>query len=279
MFTTNPNLIQDPPLPGSSQPTPLILIHDGGGTIFSYYCLGDLGRSVHGIANPHYESGQRWEGGIPEMARHYLSFVRDAVPNGSGDVILGGWSLGGLVALELARLLESTEDPTLGLRVVGIVMVDSVCPVVGEGWKPPAPFVPHAVQWSEFTQMETREKVTRCFEEARRMVDEWTLPVWEGGDGSKGSVGSRPPPVVLLRAMEAVPVEGEGMTKVDAHRSDRQLGWGKYRKDLVTKVIDIPGHHFNIFHTDDTLDSTTEGIKKACVELETINDSRASARA
>ena len=66
------------------------------------------------------------------MARHYLPSVKDAVPEG-GDVILGGWSLGGPVALELARLLESMENTTLGLRVVGIVMVNSVCPLLGEG--------------------------------------------------------------------------------------------------------------------------------------------------
>lgn len=272
MFTTNPNLIQDPPPSGpGSPPTPLILIHDGGGTIFSYYFLGDLGRSVHGIANPHYESGQRWEGGIPEMARHYLQFVKDAVgpEGGGGDVILGGWSLGGLIALELARQLESTEDPALGVRVVGIVMVDSVCPLVAEGWKPPVPVVQHAVQWSELTKEETKERVTRCFGEAMRMVGEWTLPVWDGV-----AVRSRPPPVVLLRAVDAVPVEGEGMTRVDIHRSDHQLGWGNYRKDLVTKVIDIPGHHFSIFHTEENLDTTTEGIKKACEELETMKESR-----
>ena len=43
------------------------------------------------------------------------------------------------------------------------------------------PVVPHAVQWTEFTKMEMREKVTRCFAEARRMVGEWMLPVWRAG--------------------------------------------------------------------------------------------------
>ncbi|KAL2132243.1 hypothetical protein VTI74DRAFT_4066 [Chaetomium olivicolor] len=281
MFDTNPNLVQEyhPPKgasPWSKEPTPLILIHDGGGTIFSYYCLGDLGRAVYGISNPHFQSGKAWEGGIPEMARQYIKFIKKAVPK--GNVIIGGWSLGGLISLEVARQLA--EEKGSGLNLLGIVMIDSVCPVVLT--EPALPVVQHAVQWGEHTKHETKERVTRCFEHATKMVRDWTLPTWgdeeaqdkEGKNGFHGSVRSpkgRPPPVVLLRAMDRVPVSKEGVSRVDIHREDQLLGWGNYRKDLITKVMDIPGHHFNIFHTDESLETTTEGIKMACSELETLN--------
>ncbi|KAK3297197.1 Alpha/Beta hydrolase protein [Chaetomium fimeti] len=247
-------------------PTPLILMHDGGGTIFSYYCLGDLRRTVHGIANPHYETGRAWAGGIPEMARDYLGFVASVVPTG-GDVILGGWSLGGLLALEMAR--QAAADGSV--RVVGLVMVDSVCPLapVGGGRNPPL-VVPHAMQWHEHTRPETREKVMRCFAEAVRMVGEWTLPVWEGKAGD----GPKPPPVVMLRARESVPV-AEGVSRVDLHRSDRLLGWGGYRKDLIKEIIDIPGHHYNVFDTEDNVDAATEAIAKACLLVEKLDAGRA----
>ncbi|KAK4240168.1 hypothetical protein C8A03DRAFT_13475 [Achaetomium macrosporum] len=287
MFEENPNIVQDGPpehtiMPWTKKPTPLVLIHDGGGTIFSYYCLGDLGRPVFGIANPNYPSGESWVGGIPEMARRYIEFIKLAVPR--GDLIIGGWSMGGLISLEVARQLADERDCPLNL--LGIVMVDSVCPLVLA-----APFmtvVQHAIEWGEHTRQETKDRVMRCFSEAHRMVREWTLPVWgEEESNTNGQVekrqgngfrttwtSPRPPPVVLLRATDPVPLpEGvqEGVSAVDINRRDPLLGWGKYRRDLITKVMDIPGHHFSIFHTEETLETTTEGIKWACRELEALN--------
>lgn len=281
LFETNPNLISEPLSPHTSA-APLVLIHDGGGTTYSYHLLGDLGRTVYGIFNPNYETGMRWEGGIPEMARHYLALIKSVVPR--GRIILGGWSLGGLISLEVAHLIAT--DPGNTLELLGIVMVDSVCPILVTA--PLVPIVPRKIQWGEHTKQETKDRVLRCFDLAREMVSQWTLPRWEdgelsgvkergeeGGGGVNGSHSSkpttastslRPPRVILLRAMEAVPAEG-GITAVDTHRGDRLLGWKNYREDLITRVMDIPGHHFSIFDFDN-LDAVTEAINKACLELE-----------
>ena len=76
--------------PGTSfsAATPLFLIHDAGGTLYSYYSLGDLQRPVYGIVNPHFDSGAPWEGGISEMAQSYYTMIRRQVRK--GDVLLGG---------------------------------------------------------------------------------------------------------------------------------------------------------------------------------------------
>jgi thioesterase domain-containing protein len=292
MFEENPNLIQEAhstnnALPWTRKSTPLVLIHDGGGTVFSYYCLGDLGRQVYGIHNPHYQSGETWEGGIPEMAAHYLKLIKSVVP--SGDIIIGGWSLGGLLSLEVAHQLANEKRKTLNL--LGIVMVDSVCPMVLT--TPVLPVIQHDVQWGKHTKQETKDRILRSFAQATKMVREWTLPVWdcnkqvanheekqENGTNGNGritlpkanSTTARPPPVILLRAIEPVPVPEEGLSRVDVHRGDSLLGWGGYRKDLITKVVDIPGHHFNIFHTEENLETSTNEIKKACLDLEEMND-------
>jgi len=83
----NPALVQTAP---SSQEdaAPLILIHDGGGTTFSYHCLPSLKRTVYAIHNPRFYSGRVWAGGIPAMAKVYLELIRSVVP--SGPLILGG---------------------------------------------------------------------------------------------------------------------------------------------------------------------------------------------
>ena len=86
----NPTLIQTCPsnCPGKA---PLILIHDGGGTTFSYHALKPLNRTVYAIHNPRFYSGRPWVGGIPAMAKVYVELIRSVVQ--SGEIILGGKSL------------------------------------------------------------------------------------------------------------------------------------------------------------------------------------------
>jgi thioesterase domain-containing protein len=248
-----------------------VLLHDGGGTTFSYHLLGPLGgRAVYGIHNPHfYHAEQVWTGGLPEMAWHYAQIIKKIIPE--GDVILGGWSLGGCTSLEVAKIL----GPDAKLRVVGIIMIDSVYPRVEGGETPRV--AERVMNWSASTRQETKEAVLRCFDEAYRMVREWKLPVWDEAqtrkeegteDGKPVTVGGlKPPPVWLLRAKETVPVVSEGVARVDLHRKDRYLGWKGYREDLIVEVVDVPGHHFNIFD-DAHLDIMTERLRTVCREVE-----------
>ena len=83
----NPSLVQSPP-PSKQGTAPLILIHDGGGTTFSYHCLHSLDRAVYAIHNPRFYSGRAWSGGIATMAKVYVELIRAVVP--SGNLILGG---------------------------------------------------------------------------------------------------------------------------------------------------------------------------------------------
>ena len=105
--------------------TPVFLIHDGGGITFAYNCLESLHRNVYGIKNPLYWSGAKFLGGIPEMGRLYAKLIRKEVlkPTFPGprncdesvDILLGGWSLGGLLSMQVAKELE--DDMTV--RVMG----------------------------------------------------------------------------------------------------------------------------------------------------------------
>ena len=271
MFETNPSLIQEgPKVAPWKKVTPLVLIHDGGGTIFSYHCLGRLDRPIYGIANPRYHTGESWEGGIPEMARHYVKLIKSVIPR--GKFILGGWSLGGLVSIEIARLIA--DDPALSL--VGLIMIDSVYPNYHH-INNDIPIVQHAIEWNERTRQETRDSIMRCFQDASAMVAKWTPPTWEDEipDRPIGAKTIAPPPVLLLRAELPVPVKGEGVSRVDVRRDDRLLGWGEYRNDLIADVVDLPHcHHFNIFIGEEALDLATEKINKACRDLEAISSGR-----
>lgn len=67
---------------------PLVLIHDGGGTVFTYFNIKDIGRDMYAIGDPRFQSSTPWEGGIPEMAANYTQQLERNVP--AGKVILGG---------------------------------------------------------------------------------------------------------------------------------------------------------------------------------------------
>lgn len=91
MYPGSPNPVQVQFVPSHCEenpPNPLVLIHDGGGAIFSYFLLGALNRDVWAIYNPKYFEGEAWEGGIDEMAHHYVDLI---IKTGlKGNIILGG---------------------------------------------------------------------------------------------------------------------------------------------------------------------------------------------
>ena len=71
----------------SSASVPLILVHDGGGTIFPYFAIHDIGRDIYGIALS--GRGEPWENGIADIAEKYTALVKaQSLP--SSAVILGG---------------------------------------------------------------------------------------------------------------------------------------------------------------------------------------------
>ncbi|KAJ2976488.1 hypothetical protein NQ176_g4922 [Zarea fungicola] len=97
---------------------PLFLFHDGGGSTLAYHCLEPMGRFVYGVNNPCFFK-KPFES-IPKMAVQYVKRVKATVaaPNFPAkrkgkkpvDILVGGWSLGGMTSLEVARQLAGDED-------------------------------------------------------------------------------------------------------------------------------------------------------------------------
>lgn len=80
--------IIDEPEQGPSSTTPLVLIHDGSGTIFHYYMLGPLNRTVYAIAYPYFDDQTMPPGGLYQLATEYVEAIRETI--GKGPVIIGG---------------------------------------------------------------------------------------------------------------------------------------------------------------------------------------------
>ncbi|KAF8888767.1 Alpha/Beta hydrolase protein [Infundibulicybe gibba] len=110
----NPEVIQEQP-----GPLPLVLIHDGGGTALAYRSLGDIRRTLLGIHSPGLRDGTGIHG-IRHAADQYAAFARQWLSRQPSEqpsrIIIGGWSLGGTIAIALAA-----AHPDL---VSGVILLD-----------------------------------------------------------------------------------------------------------------------------------------------------------
>lgn len=99
---------------------PLFLIHDGSGICVQYHRIRPFNRTVYAVHDPKFLDPDSWSG-IPAMAQAYARLIQ---ATNSGPCILGGWSFGGVVAFEAARVLMAR-----GYAVTGVVLIDSPSPL------------------------------------------------------------------------------------------------------------------------------------------------------
>jgi amino acid adenylation domain-containing protein len=106
------------PLRTAGTRRPLFLVHPVGGSVF---CYTDLVRAL-GPDQPVYGLQAPEEGPAPatleEMAAGYLDALRAVQPQ--GPYRLGGWSLGGIVAFEMARQLAARGEEVEQLAVLDV---------------------------------------------------------------------------------------------------------------------------------------------------------------
>jgi amino acid adenylation domain-containing protein len=103
---------------------PFFCVHPGGGTVLCYAELAQrLGpdQPLYGLQARGLEPGQTPHADIPSMAREYLHAIRSIQPE--GPYLLGGWSLGGVVAFEIARQLEQQQQ-----AIELLLLIDSGLP-------------------------------------------------------------------------------------------------------------------------------------------------------
>jgi amino acid adenylation domain-containing protein len=110
--------------PGPGEGLPLFLVHPVGGTVFCYMELaGHLSadRPVYALQAPAERANIFEVISIEEMAAQYLEELRRVQER--GPYLLGGWSMGGVVAFEIARQLVAA-----GEEVLLLALVDSEAP-------------------------------------------------------------------------------------------------------------------------------------------------------
>ena len=106
--------------------TPLFCVHAAGGIVFRYIQTASLlgtERPFYGIQARGIEPGDEMYASIEEMAMDYVQAIRNIQPK--GPYLLSGWSFGGTVAFEMARILEQA-----GETVPYLLMIDSPSPFI-----------------------------------------------------------------------------------------------------------------------------------------------------
>ena len=106
--------------PQGSMP-PLFLVHSASGNAMSYVALSrELGREqpVYGLQSRGLDPDRKPTARIEDMASEYLQELTAVQPE--GPYHLGGWSMGGVIAFEMAQQLIAG-----GKSVAPIVLIDS----------------------------------------------------------------------------------------------------------------------------------------------------------
>lgn len=108
-------------LRGPAGGTPIVLVHDGSGSLFPYREVSQALSASHPVYGLDGTGAGETGLTVETLARRYLEVTRHNI--GDEPVILLGWSFGGLVGYEMAR-----EAPKYGLRCTGLTLVDAVHP-------------------------------------------------------------------------------------------------------------------------------------------------------
>ena len=122
---------------GASDKPAVFCVHPVSGTLVGYYALArrlSAQWDVWGVQNRQVLDGAWRDTSIEQMARDYVKALLEQQPSGTYRLI--GWSMGGTLVLEMARLLTR-----LGKRVAFVGLIDGYVPGAGQ----PRPAVPESL--------------------------------------------------------------------------------------------------------------------------------------
>jgi thioesterase domain-containing protein/acyl carrier protein len=106
---------------------PFFCVHPGGGTVLCYRELANhlgLDQPFYGLQARGVDENQVPHTRIEDMAAYYIEAIRSV--QADGPYLLGGWSMGGVVAYEMAQQLEAQGEQVALLALMDARPVNSV---------------------------------------------------------------------------------------------------------------------------------------------------------
>jgi thioesterase domain-containing protein len=116
--------------PGGTRP-PLFLAHSFGGDVVQYYNLLphlDADLPVYGLRAQGLDGRTPPDRRIEDMAARYVSELRAIQPQ--GPYTLGGYEMGGLIALEMARQLDQAGEPVALLAILDTLIIPDLSALI-----------------------------------------------------------------------------------------------------------------------------------------------------
>lgn len=111
-------------LQAGEEKQPFFCVHPAGGSVLCYVDLARLlERPFYGLQAESLYAPESTDTSLEEMAARYISALQSVQPQ--GPYLLGGWSLGGVVAFEMARQLTAQ-----GQKIAQLVLIDSSIPTL-----------------------------------------------------------------------------------------------------------------------------------------------------
>ncbi|MES1241581.1 MAG: non-ribosomal peptide synthase/polyketide synthase [Acidobacteriota bacterium] len=105
------------PIQPAGEKPPFFCVHPAGGDVLGYALLARLlDRPFYGLQSRGLLAGAEPHARVEDMAADYLEEIRGVQP--AGPYRLGGWSLGGLIAYEMARQLRARGEEVALLAVL-----------------------------------------------------------------------------------------------------------------------------------------------------------------
>jgi len=231
------------PLQAGGAAPPLFFIHNLGGHLIGYRRLLrrlDARRQIYGLRYPGQDRISTSVLSIPEMAATYVEAIREV--QARGPYFLVGWSLGGLIAYEMASQLSAAGDETRLLVLIDAPVRDGKMRGLQQVARKLARHLSlmsdeTPARWrgyllgvvrSEFNRLRTRRARHRPKDRPLALGDllhaqqqSYTPPPYKG-------------PIKVLRCIHGL-----------SYWNQRYLGWDKYAAGPI-EAFDMPADHLTV---------------------------------
>ena len=232
------------PIQTNGDKPPFFGIHGAYGNVLFYYNLAHhLGQSqpVYGLQPQGLDGKQVPHTRVEDMAAHYIQEIRKIQPE--GPYFLGGYSMGGKVALEMAQQLR-----TQGQEVALLALFDTL----GSEFLKPLPLHVRAFRHlNNLLRLELKDQLTYVKERLFRSTSDNSssslqpraeTPLHEAHLQANNDYVPQvyPGRAILFRSSEMLTGWSDWWTV------DPQLGWGNVVVGGL-EIQEVPGNHMNIF--------------------------------
>jgi amino acid adenylation domain-containing protein len=122
------------PLKSGGDRAPIFMIHPPGGVVVCYRELArliDPARPLFGVRSRGLHGEEQMPESLESMAADYVDAIRTRQPE--GPYLLGGWSLGGVMACEVARQLVAAGEVVERLLLLDSALPEAALPTGGVG--------------------------------------------------------------------------------------------------------------------------------------------------